>query len=113
MHELSITEEMLKLVLEQAEKADISRVNKINLVIGELTGYAGDSIQFYFDVISKDSIAEHAQLSFTLMPGKLKCRDCGKTFILKNFDFVCPSCQSNSVQLIGGRDLFVESIEGD
>jgi len=35
MHELAITQSMLDLVLEQAEKAEAKSVGKINLVIGE------------------------------------------------------------------------------
>ena len=113
MHELSITEEMLKLVQEQAEKAGITRVEKINLVVGELTGYVNDSIQFYFDFIGKGTIAEQAQVSFKRIPGKLQCQSCEKTFELTEFDYICPHCQGTSVKLVAGNELLVESIEGD
>ncbi len=39
MHELSVTEQLLGIVLDHARKAEAKRVLKVNLVIGELTGF--------------------------------------------------------------------------
>ena len=111
MHELAITQSMFELVLEQADKAGAKKVGKINLVIGEMTGIVGDSVQFYFDFLSQGSPAEGAALSFTMTPPKAQCRDCGKTFEFKEFEWTCPYCQGNSMEIIGGKELFVESIE--
>jgi len=111
MHELAITQNMFDLVLEQAEKAEAKKVGKINLVIGEMTGVVGDCVQFYFDFISKGTLAEGATLSFAMVPPKARCRDCDKTFELKEFDWTCPYCGGNSLQIVAGKELFVESIE--
>ena len=75
MHELSITQSMLEIVLQQAEKAKAKKVTKINLIIGEMTGVVSDSVQFYLDILTKDTIAEGAQVSFTLVPSQGKCRN--------------------------------------
>ena len=53
MHELSITQSMLEIVLQQAEKAKAKKVTKINLIIGEMTGVVSDSVQFYLDILTK------------------------------------------------------------
>jgi hydrogenase nickel incorporation protein HypA/HybF len=111
MHELSITKEMLDLVLEQAEKAGAKEVGKINLVIGEMCGVVEDSVRFYFDFLKKDTVAEKATLSFTMIPTKAKCRNCGKIFELKEFEWTCPDCGGDSLEIVGGRELSVESIE--
>ena len=111
MHELAITQSMFDLVLEQTEKADAKKVGKINLVIGEMTGVVGDCVQFYFDFISKGTLAEGAALSFRMIPARAQCRSCNKLFELKEFDWTCPDCGSNSLQIVAGKELFVESIE--
>ena len=111
MHELAITQSMFDLVLEQTEKADAKKVGKINLVIGEMTGVVGDCVQFYFDFISKGTLAEGAALSFRMIPTRAQCRSCNKLFELKEFDWTCPDCGSNSLQIVAGKELFVESIE--
>jgi len=111
MHELAITQSMFDLVLEQAKKAGAKKVGKINLVIGEMTGVVGDCVQFYFDFISKETLAEGAVLSFVMVPPKARCRGCDKLFELKEFDWTCPDCGGNSLQIVAGKELFVESIE--
>lgn len=111
MHELAITHSMFELVLEQAEKAGARKVGKINLVIGEMTGFVKESVQFYFDLLSKGSPAEKATLTFTMVPPEARCRDCGKTYELKEFEWACPHCQGNDMEIIAGKELFVESIE--
>ena len=60
MHELSVTEQVLNVTLEHARQAKAQRVIKVNLMIGELTSYVGESIQFYFDLLSKGTEAEKA-----------------------------------------------------
>ena len=111
MHELAITQSMLDLVLEQAEKAEAKEVGRINLVIGEMCGVVEECVQFYFNFLGKGTIAERASLSFRMVPTTAECRECGKSFELKEFDWACPDCGSNRVEITAGKELYVESIE--
>jgi hydrogenase nickel incorporation protein HypA/HybF len=111
MHELAITQSMLNLVLEQAEKAGAMEVGRINLVIGEMSGVVEECVKFYFDFISKGTLAEKAALSFLMVPTMARCRDCNESFELKEFDWACPYCQGNNMEIVAGKELFLESIE--
>ena len=111
MHELAITQSMLDLVLKQAEKAGAREVGKINLVIGEMTGVVEQCVQFYFSFLSRGTPAERAALSFTMVPTTARCRGCDKNFELREFDWTCPYCQSDNMEIVAGKELFVESIE--
>jgi hydrogenase nickel incorporation protein HypA/HybF len=113
MHELAITQSMIELVKEHAEKANATRVGKINLIVGELSGFVDECVQFYFDLMSRGTVMEDAQLSFKRVPTTGRCRDCGKEFEIQELDWICPSCQGNNIQLVKGNELFVESIEVD
>jgi len=113
MHELAITQSVIDLVLEHAGKAQARRVTGINVVAGELSGFVDECMQFYFDQLSKGTIAEHAKLSFERVPTKGRCRDCGQEFLIKELNWVCPGCNGNNIQLVGGTELFLESIEVD
>jgi len=62
MHELAVTQSILKIALQHAEKANANRVTDLNIVMGELSKMVDDSIQFYWDIIAKDTIAEKATL---------------------------------------------------
>ena len=111
MHELSITQSILSIALEQAKVAQVSKITKINLTIGELLGIVDECVQFYFDIISKDTIAAEASLSFHRPPVKLHCRNCATTFSPDNLDWTCPDCQEQKIEIVSGRECYVESIE--
>ena len=113
MHEFAITQSMLELVQEHAQQAGASRIGRINLVIGELSGFVAECMQFYFDDLSKGTMAESAELTFKSVPTTGRCRDCGREFQMEELDWMCPFCQGGNIQLIGGNELFVESIEVD
>lgn len=111
MHELAITQSMLDLVLRQAEEAEAKEVRRINLVIGEMSGVVGECVQFYFDFISKETMAKGAALSIRVIPTTAKCRDCGKLFEPEELDWTCPYCGNSKVEIVAGKELYVESIE--
>ena len=111
MHELAITQSMFDIVLEQAKKAQAKKVTRINLVIGAMTGVVSDSVQFYIDLLSKDTPVEGATVSFTSVPIKAKCLSCSHTFEVNELNWKCPQCGSAQLDIIAGKELFVESIE--
>ena len=113
MHELSITQSILSIALEQAKTAQANKITKINLTIGELSGIVDECVQFYFDIISKDTIAAEASLSFDRPPTKLCCRNCATTFSPDNLDWACPNCHEQKIEIVSGRECYVESIEVD
>ncbi|OIP28362.1 MAG: hydrogenase maturation nickel metallochaperone HypA [Chloroflexi bacterium CG_4_10_14_0_8_um_filter_46_9] len=111
MHEFGITESIIKIALDKANEAQASKISQINLVVGELSGFVPDCIQFYFNFLSKDTTAEKATLHFELIPAQLRCRDCSAIFQPENSEWNCPECHGQSVEIIGGRDLYIESME--
>lgn len=111
MHELAITEEILRIAVEHAERAGATRIVDINLVIGELSSVVDDSVQFYFDFISPGTVAEGAELHFRRVPARLRCRACGHEFEPASTDWRCPSCRTIGGDVIAGREFNMESIE--
>lgn len=111
MHELAITQNILDIVLSEAKAAQADKITKINLVIGELSGVVAECVQFYFDFLKKGDLAEEAIIDVRLVPAELRCRDCKTSFNLQNSIWVCPECQSNSLEVLGGTGCYVESIE--
>ena len=111
MHEYSITQSMLSLALEKAGEAKAGKITRINLVVGELSGIVDECIQFYFDFLSKDTIASGAGLSFERKPTTLRCRHCEAVFTPRNHDWSCPDCNEAGIEVISGRECYMESIE--
>lgn len=111
MHELGITESIVNIAVDKAKEAQASKITKINLVVGELSGFVPDCIEFYFDFLSKDSIAEGATLHFESAPAQFRCRSCSTVFRPQDTIWTCPKCQSQNVEITKGRELYIESIE--
>ncbi|NOX62789.1 MAG: hydrogenase maturation nickel metallochaperone HypA [Chloroflexi bacterium] len=112
MHELPITQGILEVVIQTARANRVRRVTDIYLVIGELTSIVDDSVQFYFDILSKDTLADGAKLHFRREPATATCQDCAHQWAVKPPIWpACPACKGENVRVSGGREFYVESIE--
>lgn len=111
MHELPITQSLLKIALDNAEKANASQVTALNIVMGELSSMVDDSIQFYWEIIAKDTIAEKATLHFRRIPAELQCMTCFNKYHPKDGELICPQCQGVGAKIISGEEFFLESID--
>ena len=111
MHELSVTESVLQIALTHAEQAEARRILRIDLAVGALSGIVGESVQFYFDFVSKGTLAEGAQLVFHHLPARFRCQSCRAEYEPEGLDWTCPLCQALQPQAIGGQEFRVESIE--
>jgi len=111
MHEYAITESLLKTASDYASRNAAKRVLCLNLVIGELSGIIDESVQFYWDMISEDSICEHAKLIFEKMPAKFRCLDCQLEFEMDGELNPCPACQSINIKVVTGDEFLLKSIE--
>lgn len=109
MHELAVTEGIIGVAVRAAGGR---RILAIDLRIGALSSFVDDSVQFYFDALSRDSVAEGAVLRFHRVPAAGLCLDCGAAFpVAPPLPEGCPACGSASLRVSGGDELRVESIE--
>jgi hydrogenase nickel incorporation protein HypA/HybF len=113
MHELAITENILEIALTHAKKANAKNISAIYLVIGQFSSVLDESVQFYWDMISKDTIAQGAKLEFKRIPAVMSCKDCGEQFSPNAIEFECPKCGSNSITILQGDEFFLEAIDID
>lgn len=114
MHELPVTQAILDTALRAARQAGGQRILAIDLAIGELSGIVDDSVQFYFDILSQGTPAAGALLRFRRLPALAACHDCGNSYdVTPPLAPFCPACGSLRVQVSGGRQFTLESIEID
>lgn len=110
MHELAVTQSILEIALRHAEHA--TRITDIYLVVGQLSSMVDDCVQFYWDTISQNTIAQGAMLHFKRVPAQLRCQDCAAQVALGDSAyFGCPNCHSQHVELLGGNEFYVEAID--
>lgn len=111
MHELAVTESILKIVEKHATEANAKKVTDIYIVIGRLSSIVNESVQFYWDIISADTICEKAHLHFERKPAKMICLNCSHQFELVNELAPCPECDSMQIKVLSGEEFRVDSIE--
>jgi hydrogenase nickel incorporation protein HypA/HybF len=114
MHELAVTEAILKVVLKHAMMNGAGRVVTISLRIGELTDLADEWLQRYFEYLSRDTIAAGAQIHIERVPIIFRCEGCGKDFPVRLGEMkniACPACDSAKATLLSGREFTVRQIE--
>lgn len=111
MHELPVTESILEIASKHAANAGALRVTGINIVIGQLSSIVDDSIQFYWEILAKNSLCEGAVLHFERIPARLKCNQCANEFGIDGSMSPCPKCGSPFFKLISGQEFYVDSIE--
>lgn len=111
MHELPITENILEIAVRHGQQAQAVRVTNLYLVIGQLSSIVDDSIQFYWDIISKGTMCEGATLHFERVPARLLCLDCDNSYGLQQELSACPNCGSVRVKVTAGEEFQLQSIE--
>ncbi len=111
MHELSVTESILEIASKHAQQSGATRVTSINLVIGQLSSIVDDSIQFYWDLISENTICTGSELHFRRVPATFHCLDCDHQYNLDAILAPCPKCGSIRTKIIAGEEFYLDSIE--
>ena len=110
MHEMAIAEGILNIAFDYAKQNNSSKVNRITLNIGEMSGVEIEALNLSFNVLTKDTIAEGAELVINKIPIVGQCNKCGKEFHVEYYNFFCPECDGVLI-LKSGRELQVESLD--
>lgn len=111
MHELAVTESILEIATRHAQQAGAVRVTDIYLVIGQLSSIVDDSVQFYWDTISADTLCRGATLHFNRIAARMHCQDCDGEFELASQLMPCPNCGGHRLTVAAGEEFYMDSIE--
>ena len=111
MHELSIAQAIVDVVLEEASKADARRIASVTLTIGELSGVVEEQLLFCLPVVAKDTAVEGAKIVVERVEGQGFCRSCGRPYHMTHLLDPCPECGEYTSDVRQGRQLAVASLE--
>jgi len=108
MHELALTEGILRIVAAEQKKNGFSRVQEITLRIGEYSGIIPSCIEEFFPLVSKGTAAEGAKLNLLTVQAVFSCPDCGFDGPLHGA--ACPRCGGTNIRMTAGREFYVENL---
>ena len=106
MHELSLTRNIVSIV---SEKAHGAKVTQVTLEIGKFSAVLPDAIQFCFDIVTKGTVAEGAELEIIETPGRGECHACGAQFELQQMFSPCP-CGSTNITRLTGSEINIKQM---
>lgn len=113
VHELSITQNLLRFVLQKAEEAGAARVREIRICYGPYSGIEPECIRMYLSLLARGTIAEGAALSAVRIPLRARCRACGRESELTVTHLACPACGGTDLEVLSGREFYIDSLEVD
>lgn len=113
MHELSIAQSLLDIIVDESNRHRLGRINKVRLRIGDLAAVVPESLRFCFDLVSRDTVASGALLEIETVAVTARCDKCDFPFEVKDRVFECPRCGEPVFEMLSGRELYVMSLEGE
>jgi hydrogenase nickel incorporation protein HypA/HybF len=112
MHEVGIMESAMALVQRHADEQRATCVHRVVLKVGALSGVEPDSLRFAFEVVTRGTRAEQAELVIDLVPALIFCSSCQAEFPGdRGAIFTCPHCGDLCGEIRSGRELELSRIE--
>ncbi|HBA83861.1 MAG TPA: hydrogenase maturation nickel metallochaperone HypA [Verrucomicrobia bacterium] len=111
MHELSLMENTLAIVFEEARRHGSDRVTGLRMRVGSMSGVVPEALEFAFEALTEGTPAAGAKLYIERIPLACYCSACGNEFEPPPHSFECPVCKTPSMDIRKGRELEIISIE--
>jgi len=102
---------ILGIVTDEAQKAHVAAVVQVCLCVGDLAGVEATTLAACFEMLSEGTVADKAKLVIKRIAATGTCMVCGTAAVGRGRMLRCPVCETGSVKLATGRELYVESIE--
>jgi hydrogenase nickel incorporation protein HypA/HybF len=108
MHELGLCSSIVDAVERRAGERPVSAVR---VRVGRLHHVHPEAFEQSFAVAAAGTVAEQAEAVLVLLPVQARCGDCDRTWECEEIPLSCPACGGVDVDLVGGDELVLESIE--
>ncbi|GAG00284.1 unnamed protein product [marine sediment metagenome] len=113
MHEFAMCEGLVDAVLGEMKKLDSRprRLTKARVVVGVLRNVVPDYLSSAYEILTKGTAAEGSDLEVIPKGLKIKCKECDWQGEMQKPVFLCDKCGAANVEISGGVDLYLESLE--
>ena len=115
MHEAAIATAIIDEAMAAAARHKATRICQIEVELGAMRQVVPEALYWAFEVASKDSPAEGAELKLTTEKTVALCRACDCRFEpdIEHLSFLCPLCQRADVQIVAGNHITLKSLVCD
>lgn len=136
MHEWALAEAVISAAIEVAEKEKFREITGIKIKLGELQQIETETFEFALKEIIQfqKALLQKAKIEIERERAILKCRVCGEEWAFKDtvkklsaeefesIHFVpevvhvyvrCPKCKSPDFEIVKGRGVWIDAVEGE
>jgi hydrogenase nickel insertion protein HypA len=111
MHEYSVVQALLNQCEAVAEENEATSITKVICKIGMMSGIEIHLLKVAFDTFKEGTMCENAQFIINEQKLKLECRECGAVFEVDEVRYYCRECESLSVKVLDGEEMYLMSLE--
>ena len=112
MHETAIAQGLFNAIKKEAKKQKAKPLSA-KITCGLLNAVNDEVLQFAFEAIGKGTICEAMKLNIDHKPLQGQCGKCDTQFDVDISKPLCPSCGSDSFELLPDKPIMLQEIEFD
>lgn len=113
MHEYHGAVQLIEHAEDLCRERKHNQVNKIQILIGESSGYSFDVVKGYFEEAAKGTVCENAEVTVRKTPLMLRCPNCNELFPKRLLQYNCPICNTPGNPTDAGRELTIDFMESE
>ena len=113
MHETDMTKALLITLRDWWEaQSETPKITRVHLIVGQFTCVEPVSLRFAFEVQTRGTFLEGAQLVIQETPLIAYCHPCHTEYRPEiGLQYACPTCRSPMEDIRSGRELKIDRIE--
>jgi len=111
MHEYSIVQSLLNSCEDRVSMNSASKVTKVVVKIGVLSGVEPDLLQTAFDTFKEETVCDKAEFIINVQKVVIVCKDCSTESTLDKHEYKCPKCESINIDIIDGEEMYLMQLE--
>lgn len=112
MHEITLCQNAVEIMLKFGRKNNARRITAVWMNIGALSCVEPEALQFCFELVCRETLAEGCVLHLDTPLAQSRCHDCQNDFRLLRPDvLLCPECGGRNVRVIADDGMKIKRIE--
>lgn len=110
MHEISISQHILRSLKAELSEKEYVALKEIKLKVGALSCVEPMLLHNAFKAVTEGTFHENVNLEIDFLEVKAFCRTCNKNFTVKMHKYVCESCGTPSSEVVQGNELLIHQV---
>ena len=111
MHELKLIADLVAILEKEVDSPEVGDVKIVHLEVGKLRYIVPDIMESCFEHVPKSEKLKEAKMNITVLPVKVKCKECEEEQVVEGGEYHCKKCSSDNTEVISGSEFMLKGIE--